>query len=351
LIETMADELVLRVVARAGERNATPIVAHFDASGGLIGRADTARLVLPDAKRTVSRFHAHVSYADSAYFIEDMGSPNPALVNGQSLAPGQKIELKRGDQLRVGDYTLAVGFHDPDSAAASGFEQDSLRPDDISERTQLVPRLGSTGGGQARAPATGDELWAGFSEGAQVRIDLPHGAQPELMRVIGVLLRASVIGLRRLLQIRAAAKRDVDADVTQIRTRNNNPLKFASDDARALAALLKPPMHGFMPGPTAIQDAVDDLESHGIASAAALRVAMQETLTRFDPETLTQRLTAPGVLDSLVPMSRKAKLWELYLDQHRAIRREAEESFEDVFTRAFAEAYEGEVARMKAHRS
>ena len=59
-----------------------------------------------------------MSCAEGAYFIEDMGSPNPALVNGQSLAPGQKIELKRGDQLRVGDYTLAVAFNDPDSAAA-----------------------------------------------------------------------------------------------------------------------------------------------------------------------------------------------------------------------------------------
>ena len=52
----MADELVLRVVGRVGDNDATPIVAHFDASGGLIGRADTARLVLPDAKRMVSRF-------------------------------------------------------------------------------------------------------------------------------------------------------------------------------------------------------------------------------------------------------------------------------------------------------
>ncbi len=347
----MADELVLRVIARAGDTEVTPIVAQFDASGGLIGRADTARLVLPDVKRMVSRFHAHVSCTDGAYFIEDMGSPNPAQVNGHSLAPGQKIELKRGDQLRVGDYTLAADFQDPDSATANVFDQALPRADDFSDRTQLVPRLAPMGSFQTRAPVSGDELWAAFSEGAQVQIDLPHGVQPELMRVIGVLLRASVIGLRRLLQIRSAAKRDVDADLTQIRTRNNNPLKFASDDGRSLAALLRPPMHGFMPGPTAIQDAIDDLESHSIASAAALRVAMQETLTRFDPERLTQRLTAPGVLDSLLPMSRKARLWEHYLEQHRAIRREAEQNFEDVFMRAFAEAYESEVARMKARRS
>lgn len=348
-------DLILRVVAHADQAQPGPVSARFGVDGGLIGRADSARLVLPDPKRTVSRFHAHVSRSDGRYFVEDMGSTNAAAVNGVPLTAGTRHELRPGDMLRVGDYTLAAEFDDPEFAPTQVLARDSAAAPGAApaeggdDRTRLLARGGGATGA-ASAPVTAAALWQAFQQGAQVELDLPNGPRPELMRVIGRLLHASIGGLRRLLQLRAAAKREVDAEVTTIRTRNNNPLKFATDDARALAALLKPPMHSFMSGPAAIEETLDDLESHALASSSALRVAMQMTLARFDPAALEARLAGGGVLDSLVPMSRKARLWELYLEQQRAIRREAEESFEDVFTRAFGEAYEHEVARLRKAR-
>jgi len=65
---------------------------------------------------------------------------------------------------------------------------------------------------------------------------------------------------------------------------------------------------------------------------------------------LEQRLVRGSLLDALLPMNRKARLWELYLEQQRVIRQEAEEGFDEAFTRAFAEAYEREVGRLKSHR-
>jgi predicted component of type VI protein secretion system len=346
--------LILRVVAHAEDSEPASVYARFGADGGLIGRADSARLCLPDPKRTVSRFHAHVSWSDGTFFVEDMGSTNAASVNGVRLTAGQKQELRPGDKLRIGDYTLAVEFEDPEFARTQVLGEGGLPApaagDDGDERTRLAVRGSGTHGVGTAGQPTHDELWRAFCDGARVEIDLPQGLRPEMMRIIGLMLSGSVGGLRRLLQLRAAAKREVEAEVTTIRTRNNNPLKFATDDARALTALLKPPMHSFMSGPAAIDDSVDDLESHALASATALRIAIERTLARFDPEALEARLSGGGVLDSLVPMSRKARLWELYLEQQRAIRHEAEESFEDVFTRAFAEAYEREVARLKQAR-
>lgn len=340
--------LILRVVARAGDAEPPPIFARFDEAGGLIGRADSARLVLPDAKRTVSRFHAHVSFADGCYYVEDMGSTNPALVNGRALVTGQKCPLQPGDRVQVGDYTLQVDASDPQDAPTMVIGRPGVAADD-DEATRLIARSGLNQDAQ-RGPATPEELWQAFEEGTGVKIDLPHGLRPELMRVMGSMLGASVAGLRRLLQLRAASKRQVDVEVTTIRTRNNNPLKFAPDDARALTALLKPPMHGFLPGPAAVDDAVDDLESHALATMLALKQAVERTLARFDPVELEKRLSGGGLLDALVPMARKAHLWELYLEQQRAIRQEAEEGFDEAFTRAFAEAYEREIARLKARR-
>jgi FHA domain-containing protein len=53
------------------------------------------------------------------------------------------------------------------------------------------------------------------------------------------------------------------------------------------------------------------------------------------------------MLDSLLPMSRKARLWDLFLDQYRAICDEAQQGFREAFEAAFSEAYEQEVARLK----
>jgi FHA domain-containing protein len=53
------------------------------------------------------------------------------------------------------------------------------------------------------------------------------------------------------------------------------------------------------------------------------------------------------VLDSLLPVNRKARLWELYLQHHQAIREEAQEDFHAVFGKAFVAAYEQQVERLK----
>lgn len=342
--------LTLRVVAHAGSADTSPIYARFDGEGGMIGRAESARLVLPDPRRTVSRFHANVIFDDGNYYVEDMGSTNPAQLNGRALLAGQRLAIRAGDQLKIGDYTIAVEASDYERAPTLYMPLPSSNEED--EATALLSRPTIPGGELgARKVAGSDELWEAFQQGAKVKVELPNGLQPEMMKIIGAMFASSVSGLRRLLQLRAASKRQVDVDTTAIRPKNNNPLKFASDDTRAMLGLLKPPVHGFLPGPAAVEDAVDDLESHNLAMMAALRLAVERTLARFDPAELEKRLSSGGLLGALVPMSRKARLWELYLEQQRAIRKEAAEGFEEAFTRAFAEAYEKELERLRSKRA
>lgn len=402
--------LILRVVGWPEGVTPAPLFAHFDAGGGLIGRSETARLALPDPKRTVSRFHAHVSCTDSVFFLEDMGSTNPPSVNGTVLGANQRTELKVGDRIKVGDYMLVVeldepelartaianrrnnGWGDEDNAHTQIVDPDaedlplagpislrrgttvppspSLLARDLGRElprdmlldiardvprtpphalpteaglTEFVPRPVGT-------PASPDDLWRAFQEGAQVSIELPNGLRPELMRTIGGMLRSVIAGVRRLVVLRAQAKTEVDSEVTMLRSRNNNPLKFASDDTRALTALLKPPPAGFLPGPAAIEDAMNDLESHHAATQAAMRAAVEQVLLRFEPQALEQRLSNQGLLASLLPMSRKAKLWDLYVTQYRAIGTEVREGFREAFDRAFVATYDAEVARFELDR-
>jgi FHA domain-containing protein len=209
--------------------------------------------------------------------------------------------------------------------------------------TELVPR-------SPFAPVPPEELWRAFQEGAGVQIELPHGLRPELMRTIGGMLRSVIGGVRRLVLMRAQAKTEVDAEVTMLRARNNNPLKFASDDTRALTALLKPPPAGFLPGPAAVEDAMNDLESHHAATQAAMRAAIEQLLLQFEPAALEKRLVRQGLFASLVPLGHKAKLWDLYVAQYRAIGSEAREGFREAFDRAFVAAYDAEVARIERER-
>jgi len=146
--------------------------------------------------------------------------------------------------------------------------------------------------------------------------------------------------------VRAAAKNELRAAVTVIQVRDNNPLKFSPDATVALMQLLQPPGRGFLPGPEAIRDAMVDLQSHQIGTMAGMRAALAGVLERFQPQLLEGRLTGQSVLDALLPMNRKAKLWELFLQHYRSIRNDAEDDFHDLFGKAFVEAYAEQVERL-----
>ena len=184
--------LALKVISRPDESDTTPLLAHFDASGGLIGRAETARLLLPDPKRMVSRF-------DGTYYLEDMGSTNPASVNGRTLASGQKVPLAAGDRIRIGHYTIACDFEDASAAVAPAAHGFAGGDAEIEQHTRILARAPVIAAAGTRfAAASVDELWRAFEEGAGVKIDLPGGPRPELMRTIGGMLRDAIGGLRRL---------------------------------------------------------------------------------------------------------------------------------------------------------
>ena len=57
------------------------------------------------------------------------------------------------------------------------------------------------------------------------------------------------------------------------------------------------------------------------------------------------------MLDDLLPMNRKAKLWDLFLERHAAISGDAREDFNAAFGKAFRRAYEAQVKQLRGDRS
>jgi FHA domain-containing protein len=218
-----------------------------------------------------------------------------------------------------------------------------------------IPTVAPTIAARPVIPATAslpiaapDTLTEAFLRGAGLAPSaLPNGLTPEIMTVIGSLLRSATAGAVDMLAARAATKREVQASVTIISVQANNPLKFLPNADSALLQLLGKKMPGFMRADVAMRDAFDDLRAHEVGVIAGTRAALTEVLGKFDPAVLGDKLARGSVLESVMPSARKAKLWDLYLERYLQIRREAEDDFQSIFGRAFVQAYERETARIK----
>ena len=78
-----------------------------------------------------------------------------------------------------------------------------------------------------------------------------------------------------------------------------------------------------------------------------MHAALTAVLARFDPHHVEQRHTQKSVADSLLPMHRKAKLWDLFGELYGDISKEAQHDFSTLFGREFLRAYEAEVAKLR----
>jgi predicted component of type VI protein secretion system len=358
-------DLILKVIEGPSSADWRGLEARFDASGGLIGRAETARLSLPDPSRTVSRFHAHISCSGDTFFLEEMGSRNAASINGKALKAGSKEALRPGDKVRIGHFTLAVDFDDPDFPATQVIDRRSLQmalgEDDDS--TRIAVREATTSRAVNSNLNTG--LLEAFEEGAGVQLEMPIGLRPEFMRLLGQLLRALVGGVSHLNSQRMRLRDEPSDQKAQARARHIDPIRAAAEETRLLTTLFKPGAFGSDTPQTRVQEMIDDLAARIAALRAAVDAAVEQAEARLSPSAVEARLERSLVLDELMPMRRKARLWDLYRRVHGSAAAGSAEGEPDgasgtrtgrapgvreLFNQAFTRAYETEVARLRRGR-
>lgn len=196
--------------------------------------------------------------------------------------------------------------------------------------------------------ASDDELLAAFLRGLASTHQPPEMLTPGLMERIGSMLRSATEGTLQLLLTRQEFKREVRAEVTMIAAQANNPLKFSPTVEVALAHLLGPGVRGFMPPEAAMRDAFDDLRAHQFGVMVGMRAALAHVIGRFEPAELEKKISAKSALDALFSANRKAKLWDQFVALYGGIASEAEDDFHSLFGKAFLEAYEEQMARLKS---
>jgi len=163
---------------------------------------------------------------------------------------------------------------------------------------------------------------------------------PDLVRRGAALLRRLVSGLLVMVEARARAKAQMGAEATGLQLEGNNPIKFARTPEQAMAQLLSPPEHGFMDADKAVEDAYLDLQSHQIATLAAIPGALRATLERFSPGSIRRRAVKGGVLSRIMPSLQDAALWRNYEREYVKVKNESDEAFMEVFSKEFRKAYE-----------
>ena len=209
-----------------------------------------------------------------------------------------------------------------------------------------APRAVPTGMSAHVAAADDAALLQAFLQGLGTPGLRMDAVTPETMHLLGQLLRESTRGAVELLVARAALKREMRAEMTMIVSRENNPLKFSPTVEVALQHLLGPPAPGFMPPATAMRDAFDDLRAHQLGVMAGMRAALEGVLQRFDPKQLEGKLSKRSAIDSIIPATRKARLWEAFNELFAQLQTEAQDDFDEIFGKAFLKAYEDQLDRL-----
>lgn len=188
-----------------------------------------------------------------------------------------------------------------------------------------------------------EALKQAFLRGAGIAPDAIGALTPELMELLGKLMTGTLQGTIDLLALRSLVKQEVKADVTMVVLRNNNPLKFFPDSQTVLTQMLRKKMPGFMEPLESIDDAYTDLRGHQKGVVAGTLASMDKVIRRLRPERIATALKASPL--DLLPLRRKAALWDLYCQQHLSVAGESQDQFKTLFGPDFLDAYEKEVDR------
>jgi len=162
------------------------------------------------------------------------------------------------------------------------------------------------------------------------------------------MLREATAGTIDVLMARALTKKESRIEMTMLSVRANNPLKFFPHADGALTQMLTGAMAGYMPPVEAVAGAFDDLRAHELAVIAGMRAALGAVLHRFDPGQIEARLAVPSVMDKMLSANRKAKLWDRLVEVYGEIVREADDDLQRLYGEKFSQAYEEQVARLRA---
>jgi len=192
-------------------------------------------------------------------------------------------------------------------------------------------------------PAVNADLARSFLNAAGAeKVKIDDADLPAAMERAGAAYRKMVEGLREVLMTRASIKSEFRLGQTMISPDGNNPIKFSVSADQAIEAMLRPGIPGYLPADRAADEALKDIKAHEVAMMTGMQAAIKAMLEKFDPKALAGRIEGKGGLFG----GKKAKYWDEFEKMYGQIASEAEDDFQNLFGKAFAEAYRKQLKKL-----
>ena len=157
---------------------------------------------------------------------------------------------------------------------------------------------------------------------------------------IGLVLRLTMQNLAQLLSSRAESKTLMrSSSRTMIRALDNNPLKFTGSPEEAMAIMFGPPSRNYLDARATVESSFSDLKTHQILTFGAMQGALDALFEDLAPDQIDRSVESDRRLGGIVG-SRKAKLWDAYVERWRAKTKRADGRLLEAFMALFAEAYD-----------
>lgn len=165
----------------------------------------------------------------------------------------------------------------------------------------------------------------------------------------GELFREMVKGLMLTLASRNTIKNEFRMNMTIIQPKENNPLKFSANVDDALENLFLKSGDAYKKPLDAVQDGFNSIAEHQLAILAGIREAFKGIIGRFDPALLEEQFSKHNK-GSLLPVTQKAKNWELFIESYAEIVGDIDKSFKYLYGDSFVKAYEEQLKHLAISR-
>jgi type VI secretion system protein ImpI len=157
---------------------------------------------------------------------------------------------------------------------------------------------------------------------------------------IGAMLRLMALNLAQMLSSRSETKSLMrSSSRTMIQAVANNPLKFTATPEEALAIMLGPSTRNYLDAKATLERSFADLKAHQLQTYGAMQGALEALFEDLAPEKIEASVEVDRGLGGLVG-SRKARLWDTYVERWRAKTKRSDGRLSDAFLLLFAESYD-----------
>jgi type VI secretion system protein ImpI len=342
--------------ASAG-RHASTIAAHEDGED-LWGASEEA--AAPEDRRDYMPEHARHAPPDFLDFASGVGAP--VLSPRSSPSPAGNAEpyaIRPEDDWLRGGIAPAAILEPADLVAPK--PRRPIPPRDAPSFGQQAPPPGSSIEAPAApvrredspispsaspaianaAPAVSVDLLSHIARAAGVPERALAGRDPlAVADDIGAMLRLMALHLAQMLSSRSETKSLMrSSSRTMIQAVANNPLKFTATPEEALAIMLGPSTRNYLDAKATLERSFADLKAHQLQTYGAMQGALEALFEDLAPERIDASVEVDRGLGGLVG-SRKAKLWDTYVERWRAKTKRSDGRLSDAFLLLFAESYD-----------